>query len=155
MPVCSSGKEAVALNWDPEAHDQWHALPEARPDDEPLWTSLTAVLLDYGESRRATMPRNHRLKAQSPTLAQSAHAFGDRLRTDLRTWVPGRVPGNDTLIATPQLNLALTASMTAYQSRQADEDFDVLTRRTRQCLDRRAPSSPPPPHCESSPPAHY
>ncbi|MFF7889948.1 hypothetical protein ACH40F_56130 [Streptomyces sp. NPDC020794] len=80
------------------------------------------------------MPLNHRLKAHSPALAQSAHAFGDHLRTDLYTRVPGRVPRDDTLIATLQLNLALTASMTAYQSWQADEDFDVLTRRTRQCL---------------------
>ncbi|MEH0575756.1 MULTISPECIES: hypothetical protein [Streptomyces] len=45
------------------------------------------------------MPLNHRLKAQSPTLAQSAHVFGDHLRTDLRTWVPGRVPDDDALMA--------------------------------------------------------
>ncbi|MFJ9154459.1 hypothetical protein ACIRP7_41965 [Streptomyces sp. NPDC102270] len=49
----------------------------------------------------------------SPALAQSAHAFGDHLRTDLYTRVPGRVPRGDTLIATLRLNLALTASMTA------------------------------------------
>ncbi|MFE9438231.1 hypothetical protein ACFYO2_04315 [Streptomyces sp. NPDC006602] len=82
------------------------------------------------------MPLSHRLKAQSPALAQSAHAFGDQLRTDLRTWVLGRVPGDDTLIAPLKLNLALTASMTAYQSWRADEDFDVLTGRTSQCLDQ-------------------
>ncbi|MFD8221234.1 TetR/AcrR family transcriptional regulator [Streptomyces sp. NPDC059697] len=131
-----ASKEAVVLDRDPEAHDQWRALLEARPDDEPLWTSLTAVLLDYVESQRDSMPLNHRLKAQSPALAQSAHAFGDQLRTDLRTWVLGRVSGDDALIATLQLNLALAASMTAYQSWQVDEDFDVLTRRTRQCLDQ-------------------
>ncbi|MDQ1051654.1 hypothetical protein [Streptomyces sp. V4I2] len=96
MPVCSSGKEATVP--DPEAHDHWRALLEARPDDEPLWTSPTAVL-DYVESRRDTMPLNHRLKAQSPTLAQSAHFFSDHLRTGLRTWVLGRVPDDDTLMA--------------------------------------------------------
>ncbi|MFE9643997.1 hypothetical protein ACFYO0_07610 [Streptomyces sp. NPDC006365] len=97
MSVCSSGKEATVP--DPEAHDHWRALLEARPDDEPLWTSPTAVLLDYVESRRDTMPLNHRLKAQSPTLAQSAHVLGDHLRTDLRTWVLGCVPDDDTLRA--------------------------------------------------------
>ncbi|MFI2635411.1 hypothetical protein ACH5A2_34320 [Streptomyces collinus] len=101
-----------------------------------MWTSLTAVLLDYVESQRDTMPLNHRIKAQSSTLAQSAHAFGDHLRTALYTRIPGRVPRDDTLIATLQLNLALTASMTAYRSWRTDEDFDVLTGRTSQCLDQ-------------------
>ncbi|MEU2778854.1 hypothetical protein ABZ646_39835 [Streptomyces sp. NPDC007162] len=51
-------------------------------------TSLTAVLLDYVENHRDTMPLNHRIKAHSPALAQSAHAFGDHLRTGLYTRVP-------------------------------------------------------------------
>jgi AcrR family transcriptional regulator len=130
-----ASKEAVVLDRDPEARDQWRALLEARPDDEPVWTSLTAVLLDYNESLRDLMPQQHRLKMQSPALAQSAQAFGDQLRTDLHTWIMGRLAGDDALFANLQLNVALAAAMTAYQSWQADESFDVFTRRLEQCLD--------------------
>ncbi|MDT0571992.1 hypothetical protein RM704_31835 [Streptomyces sp. DSM 3412] len=42
------------------------------------------------------MPLHHRLKARSPALPQSAPAFGDHFRTDLRTWALGRVPGDGT-----------------------------------------------------------
>lgn len=36
-------------------------------------------------NRCDSMPLNHRLKAQSPTLAQLVHVFGDPLRSGLRT----------------------------------------------------------------------
>lgn len=130
-----ASKEAVVLDRDPQARDQWRALLEARPDDEPLWTSLAAVLLDYNESLRDRMPLQHRLKVQSSALAQPSQAFGDQLRADLHAWILGRLAGGDALFAVLQLNVALAAAMTAYQSWQADESFDVFTRRLEQCLD--------------------
>ncbi|SHN40183.1 TetR/AcrR family transcriptional regulator [Cryptosporangium aurantiacum] len=128
-------KEAVLFDHDPEARDQWRALLEAR-SDEPLWDSLTAVMVDVNERLRDRMPLHRRLKAESPALAQASQAFGEQLRADLHSWIVTRAHGDDPMTATLQLNLALAASATAYQSWKAEEDFDVYLQRLRECLDQ-------------------
>jgi AcrR family transcriptional regulator len=136
-------KEAVVFEQDPSAREDWQALMDARPPDEPLWTSLVAVLTGFAESLRERMPLQRRLKAQSPALAQSTQDFGDQFRADLSAWVASRAAqrGEDQLLAALQLNLAMAALGTAYQTWPADESFDDFMQRANQCLTQSRPGT--------------
>jgi len=131
-----ASKEAVVFDQDPEARQQWQALMDARPPTEPLWATLETVLLDFSETLRERMPLQRRLKEQSPALKHSTQDFGDKFRQDLQAWVAGRADaiGEDRLLATLQLNVALAALTTAYQTWGAEETFDDFIRRARSCL---------------------
>ncbi|WP_370961524.1 TetR/AcrR family transcriptional regulator [Amycolatopsis sp. cg9] len=130
-----AGKEAVLFDQDPEARARWRARLESRDPGESLWDALTTVMLDVSEGLRERMPLMRRLKTQSPALAQASRASGDQLRTDLRTSILAQPRSGDPMSATLQLNLALAASATAYESWRADEDFDTYLLRLRQCLE--------------------
>ncbi|MEU8238664.1 helix-turn-helix domain-containing protein [Actinoplanes missouriensis] len=131
-----ASKEAVVFDQDPQERDNWRALMDARPAGEPLWASLTAIMVGFNERLADRMPLQRRLKAQSPALAQSTQDFGEQFRTDLRDWVASRTGGADPTAATLQLNLALAATATAYQTWPAEESFDQYLRRLRRCLDQ-------------------
>ncbi|MFE2734669.1 TetR/AcrR family transcriptional regulator [Streptomyces sp. NPDC056723] len=138
-----ASKEAVVFDQDPEERRDWQALMSERPADEPLWDSLTAILTGFCESLRERMPLQRVLKAQSPTLAQSGQSFGEQFFTDLRNWVAGRNSQSDDLTATLRLNLAVAATLTAYQTWPADESFDDFLRRLERCLREAGPSGHP------------
>jgi AcrR family transcriptional regulator len=129
-----AGKEAVVLDQDPEERRNWQAMMDGRPAAEPLWDSLTAIMTGFCESLRDRMPLQRRLKAQSPAFAQTAEGFGEQFFADLRGWVARRTTGSDELTATLQLNLALAATTTAYQTWPAEESFDGFLRRLERCL---------------------
>ncbi|WP_405484299.1 TetR/AcrR family transcriptional regulator [Streptomyces sp. NBC_00009] len=135
-----AGKEAVVFDQDPEERGAWQALMDGRPADEPLWDSLTVILTGFVESLRDRMPLQRRLKAQSPALAQSGQNFGEAFFTELRKWVTSRTaPGAD-LSATLQVNLALAAVITAYDTWPDDEPFDGFLRRLERCLSAGRPA---------------
>ncbi|MFD4943479.1 TetR/AcrR family transcriptional regulator [Streptomyces sp. NPDC058239] len=129
-----ASKEAVVFDQDPEERGNWQALMNDRPTDEPLWDSLTAIMTGFSESLRDRMPLQRRLKAQSPALAQSAQSFGEQFFSDLRNWVASRTTKPDELTATLQLNLAVAATGTAYQTWPADQPFDEYLQRLERCL---------------------
>jgi AcrR family transcriptional regulator len=140
-----ASKEAVVFDQDPEERSDWRALMNGRPADEPLWDSLTAILTGFCESLRERMPLQRALKAQSPTLAQSGQSFGEQFFSDLRDWVAGRNSESeyDELTVTLRLNLAVTATFTAYQTWPVDESFDDFQRRLERCLREAGPTCPP------------
>jgi AcrR family transcriptional regulator len=138
-----ASKEAVVFDQDPEERSDWRALMSGRPADEPLWDSLTAILTGFCESLRERMPLQRALKAQSPTLAQSGQSFGEQFFSDLRDWVAGRNSEYDELTVTLQLNLAVAATFTAYQTWPVDESFDDFQRRLERCLREAGPTCPP------------
>jgi AcrR family transcriptional regulator len=129
-----ASKEAVVFDQDPDERDNWRATMVDRPDGEPLWDSLTAILIDFNRSLRDRMPLQRRLKSQSPTLAASTQNFGQQFLADLRSWVANRNSGVKDLTATLQLNLALAAMSTAYQTWPADDSFDDYLSRLERCL---------------------
>jgi AcrR family transcriptional regulator len=131
-----ASKEAVVFDQDPQERENWRALMNARPPDEPLWAALTAVMIAFNERLADRMPIQRRLKAQSPALAQSTQEFGEQFRTDLRDWALSRAAGQDEMTTLLQLNMLSAAAATAYQSWQSDEPFEVYLRRLRDCLDR-------------------
>lgn len=138
-----ASKEAVVFDQDPEERRNWQAMMNDRPADEPLWDSLTAIMTGFSESLRDRMPLQRPLKAQSPALAQSAaQNFGEQFFTDLSNWVASRTTKSDELTATLQLNLALAATGTAYQTWPADEPFDGYLRRLERCLRQAGPGTP-------------
>ncbi|MGW0933084.1 TetR/AcrR family transcriptional regulator [Streptomyces sp. NPDC002644] len=129
-----ASKEAVVFDQDPEARDRWRTLLEARSPGEPLWDSLAAIMIEVNTGLRDRMPLMRRLKAKSPALARASQASGEQLRTDLQTWILAQTPGEDAMLGILQLNMALAAAGTAYQSWKTDEDFDTYIERLRTCL---------------------
>lgn len=133
-----ANKEAVVFDQDPAERENWRALMDSRPPGEPLWDSLTAIMLEFNEGLRDRMPLQRRLKAQSPVLAQSTTAFGEQFRTALGDWVATRA--TDQLSGLLQLNLALAAIGTAYQTWGPQESFDEYLARVERCLREAAPA---------------
>lgn len=130
-----ASKEAVVFDQDPEQRDQWRAVMAARPADEALWDSLTAILIGFGEIFRDRVPLQRRLKERSPALAKSSwDVVDEQFLADLREWVASRISEGDPMPAALQLNLALAAHNTAYQTWGADESFDDYMHRLTYCL---------------------
>jgi AcrR family transcriptional regulator len=136
-----ASKEAVVFDQDPEERRNWQALMNDRPADEPLWDSLTAILTGFCESLRERMPLQRILKAQSPALAQSGQSFGEQFFTDLRNWAAERTTRSDELTAALRMNLAVAATLTAYQTWPADDSFDGFLRRLERCLREAGPTA--------------
>jgi AcrR family transcriptional regulator len=139
-----ASKEAVVFDQDPQERERLRELMDERPDGEPLWDSLTAIMIGFNERLADRMPLQRRLKKQSPALAQSTQDFGEQFLTDLRDWVAARTDDGDAMTATLQLNILHAAASTAYQTWRAEESFDQFLQRLRHCLDQagRGTSSP-------------
>ena len=129
-----ASKDAALLDQDPEERRKWRVLMNERPQDEPLWDSLSAILTRFCEGLRDRIPLQRRLKAESPAFAQSALSFGEQFFSDLRRWVESRITGSDELTPILQLNLAIAATITAYQTWPAEESFDEFLLRVQRCL---------------------
>jgi len=137
-----ASKDAAVLDQDPAERLNWQALMDERPADEPLWDSLTTILTGFCESLRERVPLQRHLKAQSPAFAQSAQSFGEQFFQDLRRWARSRVAGSDDLTPVLQLNLAVAATITAYETWPAEESFDGFLRRLERCLSQAGPGTP-------------
>jgi AcrR family transcriptional regulator len=129
-----TSKEAVVFDQDPEERDHLRALMAARPAEEPLWDSLTAILIGFNERLGDRMPLQRRLKVRSPALARSTKDLGAQFLADLREWTTSRATEDDALNAILQFNLALAAQNTAYQTWHPDESFDGYLQRLKYCL---------------------
>ncbi|MFF2130677.1 TetR/AcrR family transcriptional regulator [Streptomyces olivochromogenes] len=136
-----ASKEAAVLDPDPEERREWQEAMRERPVDEPLWDALTAILTGWCTSLRDRMPLQRRLKAESPAFAQTAQSFGEQFFADLREWVFSRTAQSDPLTVTLQLNIALAAINTAYQTWPEDEAFDGFLQRLERCLLQARPSA--------------
>jgi AcrR family transcriptional regulator len=128
-----ASKEAVVFDQDPQERASLRALMEERPAGEPLWESLTAIMLGLSRRLADRMPLQRRLKARSPALAQSTEDFGAQFHADLRDWVLSRA-GGDEMTALLQVNLATAASRTAYETWLPDEPFEAYLQRLEDCL---------------------
>ncbi|MEV6344389.1 TetR family transcriptional regulator [Actinoplanes sp. NPDC051851] len=131
-----ASKEAVVFDQDPEEREILRAMMADCPATEPLWQSLTAIMLGLNERLADRMPLQRRLKAESPALAQSTKEFGDQFRADLTAWVHSRADAADPMPALLQLNLAFAATGAAYASWRPDESFPDYLRRLTDCLQR-------------------
>ena len=137
-----AGKDAALLDQDPQERREWQALIAERPADEPLWDSLSAILTGFCEALRDRMPLQRRLKEESPAFAQTAQSFGEQFFSDLRSWVESRITSADELTPILQLNLAVAATITAYETWPAAESFDGFLRRLERCLHQAGPGTP-------------
>ena len=137
-----AGKDATLLDQDPQQRRELQALIAERPADEPMWDSLSAILTRFCESLRDRMPLQRRLKAESSAFAQTAQSFGEQFFSDLRRWVESRITGSDELTPVLQLNLAVAATITAYETWPVEEPFDGFLRRLERCLRQAGPGTP-------------
>jgi AcrR family transcriptional regulator len=141
-----ASKEAVVFDQDPQERQAWRALMDARPADEPLWESLTAIMVGFNERLADRMPLQRRLKASSPALAQHSQELGEQFGADLRAWAAARTRPGAELDTALQLNLAFAALSTAYQAWQPDEPFTTYLQHVRDCLHRTGNGFTPTPH---------
>jgi AcrR family transcriptional regulator len=129
-------KEAVVFDQDPEEQGTWRTLMTSRPDDEPVWDAVSAVLVGFSHRLGDRMPLLRRLKATSPALAQYSHDLSEQFAADLRAWATDRVPPGDRATALLCVNVALAAMGTAYEVWRPDESYERYLEVLGDCLDR-------------------
>lgn len=83
-------KEAVVFDADPEELAAYQALLDARPADEPVWTSLREILVSTVDSVGEQMVVQHHLLQRNQVLAGSGRSFGDQFRQALTAWATER-----------------------------------------------------------------
>lgn len=136
-----ASKEAVVFDQDPGDRDSWLSSMHRRPLEEPLWDSLTAIFLDFGELLRERIPLQRHLKRDNRALARSSETFGELFTQDLADWVHKRrslADGNEVEYRL-MLNLAWACAATAYQTWQDSESSGQFLDRLRDCLDTGRP----------------
>jgi len=111
-------------------------LLAARPDREPLWTSLRAVLLSYVAWRANELVAQRRLLDSCPSLGQSRRDMVDHLRNELLAWAEYRHADTFALESVLLVNIAIYAVLTAYEAWEPDDGIARLVKLTTSCLDR-------------------
>ncbi|MGK5680095.1 TetR/AcrR family transcriptional regulator [Actinoplanes sp. URMC 104] len=114
-------KEELVVTYGPHEKEFQRRLMQQRPDGEPLWESLTEIILGYLDEFEAQIVVHLRLKAGSPTLSRSGRPMTERLVADLRDWARERHPH----LAEPEImliiNVAVAALGTAVHYWQPDQ----------------------------------
>lgn len=128
-------KEAVVLEPEPGQLDLWQELWSRRPDGEPLWQSLTAVLLGSLDRGREWITALHQLQQAS---AESPRSASIPLARELRAWIDDRTDPQQRAEAHLQLNVALAAISSAFEEWPPTTPFDTLLGIARRHLDRLA-----------------
>jgi AcrR family transcriptional regulator len=131
-----TSKDAVVFDPDPADSLTVRTLLAARPDDEPVWTTLSEVLLDYLTGLGPQLPVQKELKASSPTLTACGRELGDRVRDDLLSWAAANRPGVSALESALLTNLAMGAVLAAYAVWQPDTPVSNFLGMARRCLER-------------------
>ncbi|MFI5935788.1 TetR family transcriptional regulator [Actinoplanes sp. NPDC051494] len=85
-----AGKESVVFDPDPDDPALWESLMAARPDGEPLWTSLRELLLGYTAATADRMILQRRVRLASPELSGCSREVADRFWDGLRDWAATR-----------------------------------------------------------------
>lgn len=85
-----ASKDAAVFDADPEELAAYTALLDARPGDEPVWTSVQQILVTTIESVSEQIVVQHHLLQRNPTLASSGRTFGDQFRHTLIQWATER-----------------------------------------------------------------
>jgi AcrR family transcriptional regulator len=129
-------KEAVVFDLDPEAVSTCRDLLAMRPAGEPLWTSLSGLLVHLVTVLGEEALVLRRLMVASPTLAQSSRNVADRIRDALLEGVAKRDSGLSLLESTLVVNVALAAVQAAYAVWEPGEGMPRLVEMVRVCLDK-------------------
>lgn len=110
-------KEAVVFDADPEELAAYRALLEARPADEPVWTSLREILVTTVDSVSEQMAVQHQMLQRNRVLATSGRTFGDQFRQALTEWATERATASGTTDFQAALVVAAAdaAATTAYR----------------------------------------
>jgi hypothetical protein len=98
-------------------------LCEARPAEEPLWHSITAVILVIMTEHPAAAAGHVQLKSISPATADLVHKATEQNLAQLRAWVIERGAADGRTDALLQLNVAIATIMTALGQWQPNQDL--------------------------------
>ena len=112
-----ASKDAVVFDADPGELAAYQALLDARPKDEPVWTSLQQILVGTVNTVDEQIAVQHHLLQRNPTLASGGRAYGDQFRHTLTQWAIGRAiaAGSTEFHAALVVATADAAATTAYR----------------------------------------
>ena len=121
-------KEAVVLDPDPAMAEVAAQILAARPQDEPMWVSLTESVIDFVNRNADRFIVKYRIKATSPTLAESRRNAGLPFWEELRRWLSGRVPEGPHARFHVDLitSIAMAVAETAAATWNPDDGVDAL-----------------------------
>lgn len=131
-----ASKEAIVLDPAPQDFDLWRDLMAARPADEPLWTSLRGVCLDYLSAFSERLVAQRRLMETAPSLSASSREHIAWFKNELRAWAAGRAAPGDALYADLAVHTVYAAMATAFKHWAPDEGVDRLLALVRACFDQ-------------------
>jgi AcrR family transcriptional regulator len=129
-------KEAAVFDPDPANAVMRKDLLAARPDGEPLWTSLRAVLLRYVAWCANEIVVMRRLLDACPALAHSRRDMADHLHDELLEWAEHRHADAFALESVLLVNIAVTTVLTAYDAWTPHDGIGRLVQLTQDCFDR-------------------
>jgi AcrR family transcriptional regulator len=136
-------KEAVLAAPSPELLERQRSRCAARPADEPLWQSLSAVILDLVAAGEADLRLLKRLKATSPELGDLLHKSNQEVTGALAAWAGGRAAPGAEAEAQILVNVFLTSAETCVDQWSPDEPIDATLARLEDLYDRLGPAFGP------------
>jgi AcrR family transcriptional regulator len=116
-------KEAVVAEPDPAVLTMWREVRDRRPAAEPLWQSLTVVLLDCIEQGADWIAVQKQLLTSSRAGPALLWDTDQRLIRELQSWVESRTPTTQQGLARLQLNLAVAAVISALNDWKVTRPF--------------------------------
>jgi AcrR family transcriptional regulator len=123
-----SSKDAVVFDADPDELAAYESLLDARPDDEPVWTSLQEILVYTVDSVGEQIVVQQHVLQRNPALATGGRSFGDQFRRALTQWATERATatGSTEFDAALLVAAADAAAMTAYRFWDPDSGVQAL-----------------------------
>ncbi len=123
-----ASKDAVVFDADPDELSAYRSLLDARPHDEPTWTSLRHILVETVTSVAEQVVVQHHLLQRNPALASGGRTFGDQFRHTLIEWATQRAiaAGSTEFSAALLVAAADAAATTAYRFWDPDTGAQTL-----------------------------
>ncbi|MGX7681197.1 TetR family transcriptional regulator [Jatrophihabitans sp. DSM 45814] len=130
-----AGKEALIRDCEPGERETWQHLLD-RPEDEPLWDSLVALLVGFAEFRAEKLIAARWLMLRSPEVQALPFFRQHATCEDIESFVRRRTrPGNE-LEAELFLSVALAAGETAFRQWSPTVPFAEFLASALLCLQR-------------------
>ncbi|GLY98357.1 TetR family transcriptional regulator [Actinoplanes sp. NBRC 103695] len=129
-------KEAVLAAPSPDLLERQRVMCASRPADEPLWRSLSAVILDLIAAGEDDLRVMKHLKAASPELGDLLHKSNVDVVTALAAWASGRVTRDAEDEARLLVTVFLTAAETCVDQWPTDQPISATLARLEELYER-------------------
>lgn len=131
-----ASKEAVLAAPSPDLLERQRVMCASRPADEPLWRSLSAVILDLIAAGEDDLRLLKRLKAASPELGDLLHRSNQDVMAALTAWARGRVARGAEDEAHVLITVFLTAAETCVDQWPPEQPISATLARLEELYER-------------------